>query len=85
MAQSLGFIELNRRFQELSPNFRPEEAAVESYTRYLLGEDFGLGWIDLLKRRLVVVLGEPGSGKQRNSKSAQDNVRGRVSMAFSFA
>jgi hypothetical protein len=63
MSKEIGFIELNRRFEQLKPKLKPEEAAFESYTRSLLGEGYGLGWSELLQRRLVVVLGEPGSGK----------------------
>lgn len=57
------FIELDRRFWKLLPNEDPEKAALESYTRDLLGIDIGLGWKELLEHRLVVVLGEAGSGK----------------------
>src|SRR6266576_4927855 len=78
MAVQTGFVDLDRRFQQLSPNLKPEDAALESYTRVLRGEDFGLGWSDLLKQRLVVVLGEPGSGKTDEFKhqSRSDTASG---------
>jgi len=57
------FINLNRRFREFTPDEDPEKAALDSYTASLAGHEAGLGWEDLLERRLVVVLGEAGSGK----------------------
>jgi hypothetical protein len=57
------FVELDRTFEVLHPATNPEEAAALSYTRTLRGRDPAIRWDDLLKRRLVVVLGEPGSGK----------------------
>jgi hypothetical protein len=66
MAES--FIELDRRYHQLNPALTPEEAAFESYTRSLLGMDHGLSWSDLLKHRLAVILGEPGSGKTEEFK-----------------
>ncbi|MBI1817261.1 MAG: hypothetical protein HYR72_20000 [Deltaproteobacteria bacterium] len=57
------FVELDRTFRPLHPATNPEEAAASSYTRTLPGLQPAIGWADLLKRRLVVVLGEPGSGK----------------------
>lgn len=57
------FLELDRRFQELTGEVKPEDEALESYTLAFLDHDAKLTWKDLLERRLVVVLGEPGSGK----------------------
>jgi len=57
------FVNLNRRFRKFIPGEDPENAAFESYTASLLGHESGFGWEDLLTRRLVVVLGEAGSGK----------------------
>jgi hypothetical protein len=59
----LKFIDLDRRFRKLNPQENPEEAALESYTASLMGLEAGLGWEGLLEQPLVVVLGEPGSGK----------------------
>jgi hypothetical protein len=56
------FVDLDRRFRKLNPNETPEAAGVRSYTRALGGEG-APGWDDILKSRIVVVLGEPGSGK----------------------
>jgi hypothetical protein len=62
------FIELDRRFRPLEIEGSVEDAALNSYTRTTLGRDVGLGWNELLGERLVVVLGEPGSGKTREFK-----------------
>ena len=57
-----GFVNPDRRFRQLDCKERPEESALSSYTDSLLSP--GLTWDDLnSKHRLVVVLGEPGSGK----------------------
>jgi hypothetical protein len=57
------FIELDRRFSALGPSGRDEAVALDSYTRPLLGREPGLNWNDLVQNRLVVILGEAGSGK----------------------
>lgn len=62
--QSLeGFVELDRRFSVVDGSMPPEESAERSY---LLGATRGrenFNWCEVLAHRLVVVLGEPGSGK----------------------
>jgi len=55
------FVDLDRRFRALEPGERPEESAYSSYIASLIAP--GLSWKDILKHRLVVVLGEAGSGK----------------------
>ena len=57
------YIEINRRFSRLHSSGGPEELASSSYLGYWVADSGSLGWDDLLKERLVVVLGEPGSGK----------------------
>lgn len=58
-----GYIEIDRRFSRLHPSDRPEELAPASYLGGSLADSLTLGWTELLKERLVVILGEPGSGK----------------------
>jgi hypothetical protein len=60
-----GFIELERRFEELPTDESAESNALQSYTRVsaLFGLREGMSWQQLLEKRLVVVVGEPGSGK----------------------
>jgi|SRR5579864_3639782 len=62
MTTPADYIELNRRFCTLHGSRGIENAAASSYLFASL-VDPTLGWGELLKERLVVVLGEPGSGK----------------------
>src|SRR5262249_6545658 len=57
-----GYIYLNRRFCSLHGSANVESAAASSYLFGALA-DATFGWDELLNERLVVVLGEPGSGK----------------------
>lgn len=58
-----GFIDLDRGFEKLGNSLRPEDSAVRSYFARSLRSDSTLRWDELLSQKLVVVLGEPGSGK----------------------
>jgi len=62
MSKPIGYIDLDRRFRALHGLGGVEEAAASSYLRGSFG-GFALGWDELLKERLAIVLGEPGSGK----------------------
>jgi hypothetical protein len=57
------FVELDRRFGVISELTDSEEAAFLSYSGLFTLRESELGWNDLLASRIVVVLGEPGSGK----------------------
>jgi hypothetical protein len=57
------FIELDRRFRDVTELGDPEEAALRSYLGIIPGLEPDLGWNEVLKSRLVVILGEAGSGK----------------------
>lgn len=76
------FIELDRRFRKLDPKEDPEKAALDSYTASILGRESGLGWKDLLEHRLVVVLGEPGSGKTWEFREKAKTLQAEGKMAF---
>jgi hypothetical protein len=76
------FIELDRRFRKLNLQENSEEAALESYTASLIGLKTGLSWNDLLERPLVVVLGEPGSGKTWEFRERARILRDRGEKAF---
>lgn len=65
------FIELDRRFEEYQAIDTPENLAQRSYMQAMLGKDAGKTWDELLQHRLVVVLGEPGSGKTAELKAQQ--------------
>jgi hypothetical protein len=57
------FIELDRNFRVVPEIEDPEESAFDSYTSFLFDSDKGLNWDTLLRTRVVIVLGEAGSGK----------------------
>jgi len=66
------FIELNRGFETFQAD-EPED--VVSHRSYSLARTGGWGWLtwkDLLEHRLVVVLGEPGSGKSEELKAQHE-------------
>jgi hypothetical protein len=75
-------VELDRQFHELSPTIDPEHAALESYAAEFVGQRSVLVWEDLLKRRRVVVLGEPGSGKTEELRSKAESLRRSGKDAF---
>lgn len=71
------FIELDRRFRKLNLQENSEDTALESYTASLMGLKTGLSWNDLLERPLIVVLGEPGSGKTWEFRERARTLRGQ--------
>jgi hypothetical protein len=76
----VAFIQLDRRFRQVSAHGNAEDAAWESYAASVEGKDAGLGWNDVLTHRLVVLLGEPGSGKtwELEAKVEQLNRQGQT-------
>lgn len=63
-SNNIEFIALDRRFRHLNLSGDQENAAFDSYTSGLFtNHDHHLSWSDLLSEDLVVILGEPGSGK----------------------
>lgn len=65
------FIELDRRFTEYTSDETPERLAERSYLAALQSTQPGISWDELLQNRLVVILGEPGSGKTWELRSQQ--------------
>lgn len=65
------FTELHRRFAEYLADDTPEGLAQRSYMTGFLGREDGKNWDELLQHRLVVVLGEPGSGKTAELRGKQ--------------
>src|SRR3990172_4275430 len=80
----IDFIDLNRRFNKVSDQRNPEEAAQESYLLVHQGLDESLGWQELLQYRAVVILGEPGSGKSTELQHQAIRL-GQQSMPAFFA
>lgn len=62
------YIELGRKFAEYQPDDTPEALAQRSFTMGYLGQESGKAWGELLLHRVVVILGEPGSGKTSELK-----------------
>lgn len=59
------YVELNRGFEELRAE-EPEDVITRRSYALALNNTWGyLSWDDLLKHRLVIILGEPGSGKSK--------------------
>jgi hypothetical protein len=65
------YIELDRRFAEYTPKETPERLAERSYLAAFEGEHQGISWNELLQHRLIVILGEPGSGKTQELHAQQ--------------
>lgn len=65
------FINLDRRFEIYRTDESPEHQAQHSYIDAFLGQKGGMSWDELLQNRLVVILGEPGSGKTVELKAQQ--------------
>ena len=76
------FIELDRRFEEDRTDETPESQAERSYMDGWLGRERGIVWDELLKHRLVVVLGEPGSGKTEELKAQYRHLRTTTTSFF---
>jgi hypothetical protein len=78
-SEASAFVELHREFVSLADQPEQEEAAADSYlwARHV----GGMNWDKLLQRRLVVVLGEPGSGKteELRQKAVELTAAGQLS------
>jgi hypothetical protein len=80
----LKIIDLDRRFYQATGK-EAEEAAQSSYLLHFLDDPnyrYGFGWPELLAHPLVVVLGEPGSGKSTEFKTQSENLRNKGAQAF---
>ncbi len=63
------YVELDRRFRDAQSGDDRETAALISYAASWSHVDAGLPWAEVLSHRLLVVLGEPGSGKTAEFKA----------------
>lgn len=66
-----GFVELGRRFQRYRDDESIDDIATQSYVSEHVSHYSTLDWQGLLDHRLVVVLGEPGSGKSEELRAQQ--------------
>ena len=66
-----GFVELGRRFRRYREDESIDDIATQSYVWEHISHYATLDWQELLSHRLVVVLGEPGSGKSEELRSQQ--------------
>ncbi len=76
------YVDLDRRFDTFSSDANSEAAALRSYLAAIEGGGAGSSWNDILKHRLVVVLGEPGSGKSEEFRHQADVRRRDGQTAF---
>lgn len=76
------YVEIDRRFSRLHGSDRPEELAAASYLGGSLTNSLTLGWNELLKEHLVVILGEPGSGKSCEFRANCASLQGKSQNAF---
>ena len=76
------FIKLDRRFRDITELDDSEEAAFRSYAALLLDMEPGLGWNEVLASRVVVILGEPGSGKTWELRNRAKEMKGQGIPAF---
>lgn len=73
---SAQFVELNREFAVYQADEPSEALAHSSYALTGVGAWRRLTWANLLEHQLVVVLGEPGSGKSEELKSQHRKHKG---------
>lgn len=76
------YVDLDRRFDTSSSDANSEAAALRSYLAAIEGGGAGSSWNDILKHRLVIVLGEPGSGKSEEFRHQADVHRRDGQTAF---
>ena len=75
------FVELNRRFLNVEDISENNDSEMMYYWRRTRGIDDRPSWDDLIKSKLVVILGEPGSGKTKEFEN-QFTIRKKDSSSF---
>lgn len=74
------YVELHRNFLDFRDLEDQEDAVAESLRLTILGEE--MGWPDLLTHRIVVILGEAGSGKTTEFREQASILKGSGKQAF---
>lgn len=78
------YVNLDRRFDKFESDTNSEATATRSYLAAIEGGEAGSSWDDLLIHRLVVILGEPGSGKSEEFRHQVDASRHIGQTTFFF-
>lgn len=78
------YVNLDRQFDKIPSDVKSEAAAMHSYLTAIEGGEAGSSWDELLVHPLVVVLGEPGSGKSEEFRHQVDSRRRNGKTAFLF-
>lgn len=76
------FVDLNRRFNSYLPSADTEAAAMRSYVMAMERGETRSSWDEILKHRLVVILGEPGSGKSEEFRHQAEVQRSHGRFTF---
>jgi hypothetical protein len=77
------FIELDRRFRDASET--EENAEIRAFLSYASGGDgtnLNPGWPEVLQSRLIVILGEAGSGKTWEMRAQAEILKEQSKIAF---
>lgn len=82
MAKPSGYVDLDRQFSRLDGTAAPENAAARSYLSPAHTASGDYDWKGLLEERLVVILGEPGSGKSWELRAQHAAMQQRGEFAF---
>jgi hypothetical protein len=78
----IDYINLGRRFIHLGNQEISEDIVYESYSLLDDDREAGLAWDEIIKEKLVVILGEPGSGKSTEFKEQVNKLKINGTYAF---
>lgn len=85
MPKPSGYVDLDRQFSRLDGSAAPENAAARSYLSPAHSASGEHDWNSLLEQRLVVILGEPGSGKSWELRGQHASQQQRGEFTFLVA
>src|SRR5262245_38617710 len=78
----MSFVQLDRRFRKIGPHLDSEQESQDSYLSAFIDSDSSLSWADLLAQPIVVILGEPGSGKSEELENSALSIKASGEFAF---